>query len=208
MSDIFEDIVELLLEGGVICEYTNEDMYQYLQDNDHEQTLNQYLSKIGRIVKPTADNAAFFAAYISLDKPKYQTLVRQQITETMNQLEPLVRWLHLVSTSSLTDRPVSPGDVVKISVILDAVESSPVLCDDLALLSRSRMLSNTQSSAKGQIDAIMKKLVEYGYLIPDGRTGAQYIATGKWSHLYDVMTFISTHEQLSEEVEDQEDLPL
>jgi len=51
----------------------------------------------------------------------------------------------------------------------------------------------------------MTNLEKAGYLKSHGTTGSVYRATGKWSWLYDVMTFIETHEGI--QTSDPEDEP-
>jgi hypothetical protein len=50
----------------------------------------------------------------------------------------------------------------------------------------------------------MTKLVDDGYLKQVGTSGSVYQATAKWSWLYDLMSFIQTHEGIRDD-SDEED---
>lgn len=202
-SNLFTLIIEALLQGRVVCEYTEEEAYKELQNKHYFNEVNLYLNKIGRKLKVTQDKVGYFAGYINLDKSEYRTAVKSQFSETINNLEPMVRWLHIAISASRMDRPVSPGDVLKLTELLEAIENAPILCEELDTLSRTRLFSNSQSSEKGKLESIMKKLVDQRYMINTGRTGTKFIATGKWSRLYELMEFISSHEQIDMEDDEQ-----
>lgn len=46
---------------------------------------------------------------------------------------------------------------------------------------------------------VLENLTKAGYLKPIGTSGSVFLATAKWSWLYDVMTFIQTHEGIRED---------
>jgi len=205
VNNIFASVVEHLLQGQVICEYAYESEYQYLDDEANWREVDVYLRRVDRMLKRTLDGTAVFAAYTTLEFSLYRSDVRRGFAETINGLEPLVRWLHMVSSASRSDRPVTAGDVVRPSRLLESIENAPVLCEELDRLSKTKLLSNNQSTPRGQLDAILKRLADNGYLVAKGPRAMQYLATGKWSRLYDVMDFISTHEQLDVEPEPEQE---
>ena len=56
------------------------------------------------------------------------------------------------------------------------------------------MFHTKRSDSAGQIRAVLSSLEKMGYLKPIGTSGSLFRATGRWSWLYDAMTFIQTHE--------------
>jgi len=123
----------------------------------------------------------------------------------VNNLEPLVIWLQMSSTFGSVGRPIQTGDTLKTSELLSAIESAPALCEDLEKLSGTKLFSNSQGTSKGQLDSVLRKLVDEQYLLPVGRSKSQYVATGNWSRLYDLLEFIAAHEQLEIEVDDTDE---
>jgi hypothetical protein len=201
LSALFAQAVESLLQGHIICEYSNEELHRYISNDTHFQDIDNYLRRIGRVLRKTMDGAAFFAAYHDLDAPGVKTAIRRQFTEVINELEPLVRWLEMVRSARKMDRTLQAGDAVRESQLLEPVEQAPALREELEKLSRSKLLANNNNEPGKQMRAVLKRLCDHGYLVP---RGTQYIATGRWSRLYDLMEFISTHEQLDADETDSE----
>ncbi|MEZ0150036.1 MAG: hypothetical protein AB9Q19_12090 [Candidatus Reddybacter sp.] len=63
-------------------------------------------------------------------------------------------------------------------------------------IAHSSMVKSKSSDGKGMIRSVMAWLTEMEYFVPTGVGGMQHVATGKWSWLYDVMSFIRSHEDL------------
>jgi len=205
-SNLFASTVEKLLQGQCLCQYSTEAEYYYLVDSIKYKEVEHYLQRINRKLCSTQDNVAFFAAYMHAEN--HSSMIRSQFSEVINDLEPLVRWLNLCQSAGKNERPLLAGDQVKESVLLAAIEDAPLLGDELAKLSNSTLFKNIQSQARGQLSALLRKLCDNGYLIQNAKSSTQFTATGKWSRLYDLMSFIASHEHLDEESPEQQELAL
>lgn len=206
MTPLFIQTVEALLEGRVICAYAFPDLYEYLTSDINRSRLSDHLRQMGRTLRETSNGAGYFAAYSVLDDRK-KALCRSQLQDVMNSLQPMVDWLALAQSASRSERTIHPGDEIRSSVYRAAIEDSQTLMDELGNLSRTKLFSNHQGQAKGQLDAVLRRLVELGYLKTAGPSGSVFVATGLWERLYDQLEFIYTHEHLEEEDEPvQEDL--
>ena len=147
--NIFASVVEHLLQGQVICEYAYEPEYLYLDDEANWREVDVYLRRVNRMLKKTLDGTAVFATYTTLESSPYRSNVRRGFAETINELEPLVRWLHMVSSASRSDRPVTAGDVVRPSRLLESIENAPVLCEELDRLSKTGCCPITRAPPEG-----------------------------------------------------------
>lgn len=207
-GDIFSDLIEKLLAGHVICEVTAEPLYKYLMDPVHEKNVDEFLRRIGRVLRPTQDRSGFYAAYRDLSSPSVKQQIKKQFSESINDLEPLIRWLRLAVIAVKANAPLQPGDTLRGSELLGAIESAPALGNELDRLSRTRLFSNSSTGPKKQLDSILRRLCDNGYLVTKGGTGSVFIATGKWARLYEELQFIASHEQLDsdEDVPDQREL--
>jgi len=201
-SDLFASLVEKLLAGEIICEITDESLYRFLQDTVHQQDVDGFLRRIGRVLRVTQDGSGFFAAYRNLSDSSIKQQIKRNFSEVINDLEPLVRWLRLALSAEKMGNPLQPGDTLRGSELLKAIENAPALVEELDRLSRSKLFSNNSTGAKKQLDAILRRLCENGYLVARGSSGSVYVATGKWARLYELLQFIGAHEQL-EGVEDE-----
>jgi len=198
-GDIFSGLIEKLLAGDVICEITTEPLYKYLEDPIHQQDVDGYLRRIGRVLRSTQDGSGYYAAYRDISSSSVKLQIKRQFSEAMNDLEPLIRWLRLAVSAEKTGAPLQPGDILRGSELLEAIENAPALVDELDRLSRTRLFGNTSTGPKKQLDSILKRLCDNGYLVTRGASGSVFIATGKWARLYEILQFIAVHEHLDGE---------
>jgi hypothetical protein len=203
-SNIFSALIEKLLAGDVVCAITVEPLYKYLQDQNQQQDVDVYLRRIGRMLRCTQDGSGYFAAYRNIADASVKQQIKQRFSEVINDLEPMIRWLRLATTVKKSEAALQPGDTLRGSDLLEAIENAPALVEELDRLSRSRLFKNSSTGAKKQLDSILRKLCDTGYLVTRGVSGSVFVATGKWARLYDELQFISAHEQLDAE----EDVPI
>ena len=205
----FHKVIVILLAGNVVCQQTEEALYDYLQIPERAQDVADYLGRIDRTLRTTGDSAGYFAAYRTLNHGAAKMAIRGQFREAINVLGPMVSWLRTVSLSGVSGGVLRPGDTLRESELLAAIESAPAQQEELDRLSRTPgVLHNTNRDPRKQLSAILQKLCQEGYLVAQGASGAVYVATGKWSRLYDILEFIVTHERLDEDedVPEQQDL--
>lgn len=202
---LFTRTVEALLAGEIICFHRTPEIHSFLSENGNKVAMGDFLRKMGRRLTQTADHSSWFAIYRDMDSEAVRRSISAQFSKVINNLEPLVIWLQMSGTLGSGGRPIQTGDTLKTSVLLSAIESAPALCEDLEKLSRTKLFANSQSTSKGQLDSVLRKLVDEQYLLPAGRSKSQYVATGKWSRLYDLLEFIAAHEQLEIEDDDTEE---
>ncbi len=203
-NSIFKTIIEGLLSGKVLCEYSATSEYEHLNDEVNRQEADDFLRKIGRSLRVTGDGSGYYAAYNELSDPVARLHVKHQFNEAINDLEPMINWLKITSTTNHSGSPLKPGDTLRGSELLKAIETAPALVEQLDRLSRSGLFANKSTGAKKQLDAILKRLCDNNYLIARGSSGSVYIATGKWARLYEILEYIAGHEQLDSEEDSSE----
>lgn len=198
---LFAPTLEALLSGAVICESASPELFRFLDNDAHRTEVEQFLERLRRGLRQTSDRLAWFAVYLDLEAPSVRGILVQRFGETINDLEPLVAWLRATSLVRSSGATLQAGEELRTSALIDAIEQAPALADELKRLSATKLFKNTQSTPKGQLEAILNRLVERGYLVTRDRTKSRYIATGQWSRLYDVLAFVQAHEQIDIEPE-------
>ncbi len=207
-SLLFTRTAEALLAGEIICFHRTPEIHAFLSESQNQAAMDDFLRKAGRRLTQTVDQSSWFAIYREMDSLEVRRSISLQFSKVINNLEPLVIWLQMSGSFGSAGRPVQTGDTLKTSELLSAIESAPALCEDLEKLSQTRLFANNQRTPKGQLDSVLKKLVDEHYFLAVGRSKSQYIATGNWSRLYDLLEFIATHEQLEIEEDDEEQMEL
>ncbi len=203
-GNLFSSALENLLKGEIICSVSNESLYQFLEDSINQEDVDSYLRRIERTLKTTQDGLGYFSSYQNINSPSIKANIKQNFNHIINDMEPLVRWLQLAQSAEHPGTTLNTGDTLRGSDMLAAIESAPVLIEELERLSRSKLFANSSTGAKKQLDSILRKLCEAGYLVTKGISGSVFTATAKWSIFYELLQFISTHEKIDIEESDQE----
>ncbi|AQA18980.1 hypothetical protein BST95_12730 [Halioglobus japonicus] len=206
-EDLFTTIIEKLLTGAFICSYSDSIAFEQLESESYRSSVNDYLRKIGRSLAATNSGGAYYAVYTSIQSNTRRQSVRAQFREIVNDLEPVSRWLKLVMATLSLDASIQPGDSLKQSELLAALENSQPLVDDLSTITRVGTFQTKKTSPADQVRVVLERLGEKGYLCPQS-SGLVYTATGKWDYFYEVADFIATHERLDEEYSDEEQIGL
>ncbi len=108
-NPLFERAVTVLLEGQVICEFSHDDIYNYLLLPEHQRKVNSFLGQLNRTLRQTSAHDAWVCAYLDVSDPVAREAVRQQFREVANNLEALVQFLRLVMVLESSERPLLPG---------------------------------------------------------------------------------------------------
>jgi|SRR5690554_165125 len=203
-NPLFEQTVTALLGGRIICEYSCSDLYNYLSLPNHQQQVADFLQQMNRTLRQTSSQDAWLCAYNELNAPEAKAAVRQQFRDATTHLEALVQFLRLHMMVEASQRPIAPGEEVREGHLLERISSAPSLEAKLRSLTKKQPFKTTRTDSAGQIRMVMTRLVEDGYLKQVGTSGSVYQATAKWSWLYDLMTFIKTHEGIRDD-SDEED---
>jgi len=195
---LYTATLQTLLKGEVICRERYESLFKYLDNVEHQSQISQYLSVLERDVRATNDMHAYVCCYTQFDEPGVKASCKEQFRLVASTLQPLVEWLNLLMACNPTGTPLRPGDIISKADLLGRLEHSQSHCDTLAKIARSKLFGSNSTELQGQLNQVLKKLTELGYLIGFGHSGSRYRATGKWSVLYDQMGFIRAHEALDD----------
>lgn len=203
-NPLFEQTVTALLKGEIICEYSNEDLYTYLQTHNNQERVSSFLDQLNRKLRQTSNCDAWVCAYQDLLTPEAREAVRQQFREVANHLEALVQFLRLVMNVETRDRPLTPGEHLSEGKLIERISGVPTLEEKLRSLTEKKMFFTRKSDVASRIRTVTENLLDKGYLVRFGTSGTVYQATGKWSWLYDMMGFIQTHEGIRVDKGDQD----
>lgn len=126
-NPLFERTVTALLQERVICEVSDDELYNYLLMPGNQDAVNRFLGQINRTLRQTSAHDAFVCAYLDISGADTKDAIRHQFRDVANNLEAFVQFLRLVMMLEANDRPVLPGDKLSEGAILDRIAAAPAL---------------------------------------------------------------------------------
>ncbi len=195
MISLQGQVLETLLSGGFICATSNELAFNFLQNDDNYQSVEQQLNLMNRTIAKACEGEVLFCAYQVIDEGE-RRVVSQQFREIAGSLLPLVEWLVLVQETKGDNAPLSQGSVIRLNEIQSVIEDTPAFCEQLAKIARYPLFNSTSSAVDAQLKLIFKRLVEQEYLLRPNPDTQIYLVTGKIDYLFEVIRFIDDTENL------------
>lgn len=206
---LFRQTVENLLRGDVICPFSTPELHAYLKRDEYFLQAEDYLAKIGRGLARTRDSNALYAVYSDITEDEARKAIRGGFERLTGNWEMIMRWLALARHGNPNGHPVFPGDTVRESDLLAAIEQSSSLQEDLDKIATSIGLKSKSREPRQRLAGLFDRFVKDGYLIKVGVGGSIYRATGRWSILYDQLEFVAQQEGILEAQKeaDQSEMP-
>jgi hypothetical protein len=198
------ETLERLLAGDVICEIAFRKGFDLLCDPNQFQILNDTLMLMGRQMAKTEDGVGYYAVYRDLSDAGRRRRVQTRFEKVAGEWEGLCYWLRLTRKVSDDPYPLHAGDVLTLSSLLESVEESTSSQKDVERIAK-RLKAGGGRDPKMQLEGILKRLEDKGYLVPHGASGAAWKATSRWSLLMEQMAYVQRQESIMiEEAEEEE----
>lgn len=199
-------LLEKLLTGAFICVISDSENFRRLQDEQVQEQVNDYLKPLNRRLAQSQDGSVFFVAYQELDNDARETL-KQQFSQTISALLPLLEWMQLVQEALGKDGALAAGDTIKLQEFALKTEDNQSLRQRLQALANDKFFNSQADAVDAQVKQIFKRLRENGYLRQPHGDRQYYEVTGKIEHLIELVRFIRDEENLPvSEEPDQEEL--
>lgn len=195
-SPLFEDVIMKLLSQTVICELSHPECFRFVEQPHNQEQIDKHLHAIGRHLGKTSDRLGYFCAYNVVDTTKKRNQIQKQFESFVVDLEGIIDWLRLIRSVNKDSRPLVAGMQLKESELLAAIEESNSLKLLLESISQKLKTGGKSTEARAKLTAVLKYLVEQRYLKAMGGTGTQFVATAKWSLLYDQLEFIRSYDAI------------
>ncbi len=195
-SPVFEKVIMKLLAQNVLCEISSPEEFRFVEQEHNQEQVDKHLHAIGRHLSKTSDKLGYFCAYNIIDNSKKRIKVQKQFESFVVDLEGIIDWLRLVRSIDRDSRPLVPGTQLKESELLSAIEESNSLKQQLESISQKLKTGGKSIEARAKLTSVLKYLVEDKFLKPMGGTGTQFVATAKWSLLYDQLEFIRMYDSI------------
>lgn len=189
---MFEKTVLALLEGAFICYETNANGFEWLRESHNQESVDDYLSKIGRRLVKTNHENAFYAAWVNISSDE-RSDIKNLFIHIKHTVSPVVSFLEMCMKYSRQDTAPVPGERVNYSTIVSAVTDSASALEMLRAFSNmGKEFGSLDASPKGMLDRVIQQMIKWGYLIENSKKQNTYIFTGKLDYFYEVLNFLNS----------------
>lgn len=190
----FSRVIHALIAGKFICQYSDNDYYQFLLKENNAEEINQYLQRMDLSLSSLNDNQAYYCSYL---KPQaHKDELKEQFKQTIEALKPLVSFLRLIQQVLNDDDIIRAGDLLRLSEIQSRIEDSPLLEKQLTKLVSYSLFKSSSSDTAGKLKQLFKRLVDLDYLSQSNPARPFYMATYKWMLLIEQLSYINEREKL------------
>ncbi|MBS9405343.1 hypothetical protein KG088_17155 [Halomonas sp. TRM85114] len=200
----FAETMERLLAGDVICEIAFRKGFDLICDPHQFRILNDTLMLMGRQLAQTEDGVGYYAVYQDLSDAGRRRRVQTRFEKAAGEWEGLCYWLRLTCKVSHDHYPIHAGDVLTLSSLLESIEDSVSSQQDVEKIAR-RLKAGGRRDTKSQLEGILQRLEDKGYLVPQGVSGASWKATSLWSLLMEQMAYVQRQEGIMIEEADEDE---
>lgn len=204
----FQTVVEHLLTGRFVCEFSTPEMFQFLDDPGRLKHVNLFLGQIGREAARTPGGAGFYCAYTDPTDGD-RSAIKSAYEEIVRNIRPLVAFLDMVATVRGAEEFRMAGTEISALELAHRCGENDSFMDELKTVC-SAFRVKTQE-ARGE-DAAFKlvtdlfgRLVDAGYMHKPLASRAVYVLTAKIEMLSPVVDFIVAENGLDLDAEPGED---
>lgn len=204
---MFESTAIALLNGEFVCEQTNSAAYIWLKDEGNRQSIEDYLQKIGRHLALTNNEHSFYCAWASIG-PNERTEIKGVFVEVKHTIAPVVNFLSMCISHASHDVAPMPGVIVHYDKLLLSATDNASVSEALQLFTTmGRDFASQDATPKSMLDKVISQMVKYGYLIEYSRSDDSYKFTGKLDYFYEVLTFLSENEKITQSKDELDNEP-
>ena len=197
---MFEEIINVLDRGEVICPFTHPRLYDHLKKDRNLEEVNAYVGRVGKKVESPNSQEAFFLVYkkaSDINKGELSALHKK----VLGEIKPVVDFFKLYLSATGSDILPIPGQKISKGKVYAALEgSAPLRSDLISLVSISGVSGSTDQD---RLDKIFKKMEDWGYLIVLDREIGTYHVTGAFEIVNDLIDFFWENTHSANEYKDK-----
>lgn len=201
---LFGQVIKLLQQGTVICDYTHRALFERLSDERYLHAVNGWLRPLNMVTRKTADGEAFIATWLRTNDPEAVRATQAMFNQAAGLVRHVIGWLAITIEGTPERRPIRAGQIITEAQLLYRMEKTPTLNSRLTELTSHGPWKSTANEVSARLRHLLSKLVADGYLLQLERngygektTGTEYQATGKWSVFYEMLEFIAAHNDIA-----------
>lgn len=197
---MFEEVMNVLDQGKVICPFTYPRLYDHLKDEKNLAEVNAYVGRVGKEVESPNSKEAFFLVY-----KKVSEFNRGELSalhkRVLGEIKPVVDFFKLYLSATGSDILPVPGQKISKGKVYAALEGSAPLRSDLASLVSISGVSG--STDQDRLDKVFNKMESWGYLVVLDKEIGTYHVTGALEIVTDMIDFFLENTHSASEYKDK-----
>lgn len=197
---MFEQVVQALLTGEFICPVSNHEGFSFLNAQDNQHAVNDYLGKIGLHLAETRHGGAYFAAHNVTGGHERKT-AREVFTDIKQTLRPVVSFLDMVMRAMQSDDFLAVGTPIEVNKLMAAIDANPSFRNDLQTLA-TQIKIQADGTDRTRLEKVLKNFRDKGYLLLSNPEREIYQITGKIEFIQEVIEFLMEHDAIQDEEEE------
>lgn len=199
-------VLRLLFAGEYICPVRYAPEFELLEETSEREEVDEWLRHLGMRTARLGDEGAFFLACDRIG-PKQITQVKNELLKFRDEYGPAVLMLDLIRQSETSRVHLTPGEVIMLYQLEEAVAQSSTLETQLKALLSVITNAAQRNSNHENLRRMMEHLAKDGYVFLESKDTGAYRVTGKIEQLYAVLQFLDENKAIPEtEVDDREEL--
>ncbi len=199
---VFSQVVNTLLTNTFVCSVTYYDEYQYLKNRNNFELVERYLSQIQLRISSTEDQDVFFLAYEDIH-PNAKKAAKDVFSDIKQNLRPCIEFIELIMRMQQCDHLIT-GSVIEAHKLMSQIDTNPSFREQLQTLGRELKFSS-DGTDRTRLDKLLKFMKDRGYIVLSNAEREIYKVTGKIEYLHDVIQFLTEHENIKEDNEEEQE---
>lgn len=194
---MFEQVVQSLLAGEFICPVSSHEGFSFLNDLGNQNSVNDYMSKIGLHLAKTRHGGAYFAAH-NVTGGQERRAAKDVFTDIKQTLRPLVSFLDMVMRAMQSDDFLAVGTLIEVNKLMGAIDANPSFRNDLQTLA-IQLKIQTDGADRTRLEKVIKSFRDKGYLKLSNPDREIYQITGKIEFIQEAIEFLMEHDSIRDE---------
>lgn len=199
-------VLKLLLAGEYICPHRYGPEFLLLEDGAEREEVDAWLLPLGMRTARLSEDGAFFMAHDRIG-PKQVTQVKNELLKFRDEYGPAVLMLDLIRQSDTGRVQLTPGEIIMLYQLEEAVAQSSTLESQLKGLLGVITNAAMRNTNHDNLRRMMEHLAKDGYVVLANKDTGAYQVTGKIEQLYAVLQFLDESKVLPDtEVDDRDEV--
>lgn len=188
-----KDTLESLLKGGVVCAYSNPEMFAELQAEGVVSKFDAWLAPLNRRVETQMVDGAYFLVYCNPLEDEAARSIRAKMRDLLLVARPVFDFMELFMKAGGNVDRLRAGTEVRFHTLMSQIESASELGEHLTRLTQSGKFESRAANHDGRLSFVLGKMAELGMLLELGKGTKTYVATALIDVMYRQIEFIDQH---------------